>query len=113
MTRTDGPMPISSLYGRWMVCLGLSLCLVGCANTRLSHEPGLVTGVDRQQPLGGAARAPELSLILHTRHLEFGEPSDPSVGKWWSQRKIRGRLEEVMGEFPFLAEAQWEATDAP
>ena len=97
-------------YNTWICLPVLAMLVTGCANTRLSHEPGLVTAWD-----GGSFPAmeqpPEISLILHTRYLSFGQPSDSPVGKWWSKKKVRKQLEDVMGEFPFLGEAQWDAKD--
>ena len=76
--------------------------LIGCAQTPLSHEPGLVATWDRR-PLPPTTFPTTLPLILHTRYLEFDQPSDPSLEKWWSKHKVRHQLEDVLGEFPFLA----------
>ena len=103
---------MSDRHGVWMAVLGLSVCMAGCANTRLSHEPGLVTGWDRQ-PFPAMERPPELSLVLHTRHLAFGQPSYSPVSKWWSKHKIRKQLKDVEGAFPFLSHAQWDGQDTP
>ncbi len=82
--------------------LAIAVSLTGCAQTRLSHEPGLVTTWDRR-PLPPTTFPTTLPVILHTRYLEFDQPSDPSFEKWWSKYKVRHQLEDVIGEFPFLA----------
>ena len=95
------------------ICLlVLTIFVAGCARGRLAHEPGLVTDWDHQ-PFPAMAQPPELSLILHTRHLMFDKPSSSPVSKWWSKRKVRKQLGDVMEEFPFLGQAQWEAKAAP
>lgn len=90
---------------RHPLCSALIACSLGvggCAQTPLSHEPGLVTTWNRQ-PLPATSFPTKLTLILYTRYLEFDQPSDPSLEKWWSKHKVRHQLEDVMGEFPFLA----------
>ena len=86
----------------------LAISLSGCAQTRLSHEPGLVSRWDRQQTALHDVSSATLSVVLHTRYLEFDTPADPSVAKWWSKAKVRHQLEDVIGEFPFLREASSE-----
>lgn len=103
---------MSCRYRAWLGILVLAIVVAGCARGRLSHEPGLVTDWDHQ-PFPAMAQPPELSLILHTRHLMFHRPSSSPVSKWWSTHKVRKQLNDVMGEFPFLGRAQWEATAAP
>jgi len=94
---------VSVIFGlAYLVLVG-----TGCANTRLSHTPGLITTWDRHS-LQAKAEAPELALALYNRALSFGEPSGSQFGKWWSKRKIRTRLEKVLQEFPFLEHMQWE-----
>ena len=96
----------------WICLLVLAMLVTGCANTRLSHEPGLVTAWGGG-PFPAMTRPPELALILHTRHLAFGQPSSSLVSKWWSKKKIRKQLKDVEGEFPFLSRAQWDAKGTP
>jgi hypothetical protein len=81
--------------------LAIAVSLTGCAQTRLSHEPGLVATWNRQ-PLPATSSPAKLTLMLYTRYLEFDQPSDPSIAKWWSKHKVRHQLEDVIGEFPFL-----------
>ena len=81
--------------------------LTGCAQTRLSHEPGLVTGWNRKPP-ALVVPAPTLSLELDSRHLSFGEPVESPLDKWWTTRSVRQRLEDMRGEFPMLARASWK-----
>lgn len=86
--------------------LALAISVSGCAQTRLSQEPGLVSRWDRQ-PVDTSA--PSLAVVLHTRYLEFGKPAEPSVAKWWSRHKVRHQLEDVIAEFPFLRDASEDA----
>ena len=53
----------------------LLLSASGCAQSRLAHEPGLVSAWDRA-PLTAATPAPGLAVMLYTRHLMFGEPAE-------------------------------------
>ncbi len=92
--------------------LAVSLSLMGCAQHRLAQEPGLVTQWDRRQPLASDAPAPDITLVLRTRYLKFGQPADPSMAKWWSKHKVREQLTDVMGEFPCLARARWDGEEA-
>ncbi|HAM40945.1 MAG TPA: hypothetical protein DDX89_00550 [Candidatus Omnitrophica bacterium] len=96
-----------------IISLAIAISLTGCAQTRLSHEPGLVSRLARPQPALKEPSAPTLFVVLHTRYLEFDKPADPSVAKWWSKHKVRHQLEDVIGEFPFLRLASPEAPTSP
>jgi hypothetical protein len=82
----------------------------GCSRARLSQEPGLVTSWDRQRP-AASAPAPIIALAVHPRHLEFDAPASAGLAKPWYKRKLRAQVEEVVGEFPFLANARWASSD--
>jgi len=62
-------------------------------------------------PLTTSAPAPDLAVMLYTRHLMFGEPAESLVSKWWTKQKLHEQLRDVQDEFPFLAQAQWEPAD--
>jgi hypothetical protein len=103
------------MRGGFVVTRGvqLAVCCVlvsGCARARLSQEPGLLT-----QPRQAAARGPvpRLSLTVHPRHLEFDSPAGAGFIKPWYKSKLRAELDAVLGEFPVLANASWDAPDAP
>lgn len=86
--------------------------VAGCAQTRLSQEPGLVRGWDRSQA-PAALHTPTISLELYSRHLSFGEPVESPIGKWWTKRSVRQQLEDTLDEFPFLARAAWNDNTIP
>lgn len=86
------------------------LALAGCANTRLSHEPGLIDRWKAQPAYTGPV--PALSVVLHRRLMLFGQPAGFGFRKWWVKRGAVDRLEGVMKEFPVLGQASLEAEDA-
>lgn len=92
-----------------VISVAIAITLSGCAQTRLSHEPGLVSRWDRKPLVLRETSATTISVILHTRYLEFDTPADPSVAKWWSKAKVRHQLKDVIGEFPFLRHASEES----
>lgn len=89
------------------------LILTGCAQRRLTHEPGLVSAWDRSQPFPADSPSPQIALVIHPRYLEYGKPTEPGVAKWWSKHKVRHQVDDVIGEFPFLRQARPTDVEAP
>jgi hypothetical protein len=68
---------------------------------------------DFTQPFFPATAPPALAITLHGRYTAFGEPSGSALNTWWSSRTVRRQILEVMREFPFLSDAQWDAPERP
>ncbi len=88
------------------------LWLAGCASSRLTQEPGLVTAGHRVDA-SGPSTTPTVSVILHTRQLRFDAPVGSYFGPHWANSTTQKRLEQVLGEFPFLQPAAPDAARSP
>jgi len=100
MSSSDGHT-MSWLTCRAVIGVGLlSASVAGCAQSRVSTAWQSPSSSPVQTP------APTLTLEIHARYLMFEEPEESHVEKWWSSQRLQSRLDTVIAEFPFLANAQ-------
>ena len=95
--------------------LGLSIVLiiVGCGLPKPIHQPGLVTNWDKQTPLP-QINAPSIMITLYTQRTFIDDrPSPSGLLTWESQRLIQQALNEVIRQFPVLANARPNIENTP
>ena len=91
----------------------VTVFLTGCALSKPTHQPGLITRWNHQEASSSTA-SPPIDLVFGARRICGDDrPSSSFFRTWESNRAVQRALNKTLPQFPILANASPHLTDAP